>query len=160
MALNFSEQAVNNRVAKVGVGAYLSTATDTPVTTAYTRLLGPFVNVELEGFEIDGTSGKLMYNPDDSFVRTFVLQYAGNLNCPSLNDIATIGIQLTRATVESMIPGSETPVTCRTAGSDYHFARTTPVTFEVGDLIEIQVKGDSSFTCNVANFVTTLTKFY
>ena len=160
MALNFPWSEVNNRVAKVGVGSSLSAATNTPVTTTYTRLLGTFTNTELEGFELDEATDKLKYNPADGLDRTFDLIYTGQLNCPNLNDVATIGIELTRDASSSIVDGTETAVTCRTAGSDYSFARYFPLAIKVGDLIEIQIKGDASFTVTVDEFSTSLTKKY
>ena len=160
MALNFSEQAVNNRVAKVGLGAFLASSTNTPVTTAYTRLLGTFTNVESEGFELDVPSGKLKYNPDDGLDRTFTLVMSGQVNCPNVNDVATIGLEVTRDEVAAIVVGTEVATTCRTAGSPYSFSRVYPLSLEVGDLFEIQIKGDASFTVSVDEFSTTLTKFY
>lgn len=153
-------EAIDNRTAKVGVGAYLTSATTTPVTTTYTKLLGIFNNVELEGFEFDATSGKLKYNPDDGTDRTFLLTYSGNVECPSPNDEVTVGIEVTTDSVASIVLGTETSITCRSSNSPYAFDKTFPLSLTVGDLIEIQVKGDSSFTLQVDEFSTTLTKFY
>lgn len=158
--LNVPWQAVENRVAKVGVGAILSAEDTTDVTTTYARLEGTFTNIELEGFELDVSTSKLKYNPSDGVARTFKLSYSGEMTCPSVNDIGSIAIELTRAAVSEIINGSESNVTCRTANSPYSFSRVLPVTLEVGDLIEIQVKGDASFTLTMKAFTTTLTKFY
>lgn len=160
MSLNFPEQALNNRVAKVGVGAYLTAQANTTVTTAYTRLLGTFSNVELEGFEIDDTTSKLMYNPEDGLARTFKLNYSGELSCTGINDVAIVGIELTRDGSSSIVTGTECSTTCRTADSPFPFSKVFPIELEVGDLIEIQVKGDDSFTVTMYEFATTLTKFY
>ena len=158
--LNFTWAAVNDRVAKVGIGAYLTASTPTPSTTAYTRLLGAFTNVETEGFEYNVAEGKMMYNPADGLSRTFNLLMSGQLNCPNVNDVATIGLELTRDGVAGIVTGTEISVTCRTASSPYSFSRVYPIALEVGDLFEIQIKGDASFTITVDEFSTTLTKFY
>jgi len=158
--LNFTWEAVNNRVAKVGAGAYLTTPTPTPVTTTPTRLLGTFTNVEAEGFEIDGATGKLKYNPTDGLARTFVLIYSGNVEGAGSNDIVGVTIEVVRDSVASIIPGSSTETICRLSASPYPFSRGVPYTYEVGDLIEIQVYGDSSFTLIMAEFTTNLFKFY
>ena len=158
--ITLPSQAINDRVAKVGVGAYLTSPATTAVTTAYTRLLGTFTNVELEGFELDGTSGKLMYNPDDGLNRTFLLLYSGNVQGASSNDIVIVGIEITRDSVSAITSGTEVATICRVASSPYPFAKVFPLSLEVGDLIELQVKGDSSFTLTMDEFATTLTKFY
>jgi len=158
--LNFTWGAVNNRVAKIGVGAYLSASDTTDVTTSYIKLEGTFVNVEFEGFEIDGATSKLKYNPADGIDRTFKLAYSGEGHCPTKNDEFTVGIEVTNDGTPAIVTGTESVVKCRTAGSPYGFSRVFPLSLEVGDLIQIQVKGDASFTLTMDEFTTTLTKFY
>lgn len=155
--LNFPWAAVNNRVAKVGVGARLSAAADTPVTTAYTRLLGTFTNVALEGFEIDGTSGKLTYRPDDGVSRTFLLIWSAQVEAPSVNDEITIGIEYGDGSPTVV---AERTIICRTADSPYSAMALYPITLDDEDTIEIQIKGDSSFTATVDAFGTALIKMY
>ena len=158
-ALNFPWLAVNNRVAKSGVGAYLTAPADTAVTTSYTRLLGTFSNVEISDFEIDGTSGKLTYRPADGVSRTFLLLYSAQVEAPSVNDVITIGVEAGNG-APAIIAGSERSVVCRTAGSPYAIANVIPVTLDDEDTIEIQIKGDSSFTATVDEFSTALIKMF
>ena len=92
MALNFPEEAINNRVAKVGVGAYLGTPTDTSVTTTYTRLLGTFTNKEADGFELDDDD-KLVYNPTDGIARTFLFNASYAVKSSVVNASVKIGLE-------------------------------------------------------------------
>ncbi len=153
-------QGIANKIAKVGIGAFLATPTTTDVNGTYTRLLGTFTNVQIEGFEFDVPSGKLKYNPIDGVNRTLKLIYSGDVSCPSNNDEVTIGIELTRDSVESIVTGTETTVKCRTNSTPYTFSKVFPLDVEVGDLIEIQIKGDATFTATMIEFATTMTKFY
>ena len=152
-------EVVDKRIAKVGVGAYLTASATTAVTTSYTTLLGTFDNVEISGFEIDVPTSKLKYLPSDGVTRTFNLIYSGVVKCPSNNDVVTVGIEHTNGSA-AIVAGTETAITCRIGGSSYPFAKVFPMTLESGDLIEIQVKGDASFTLTMDEFSTTLTKMY
>jgi len=158
--LTLTWEAIQNRSQKVGVGAFLTASDTTAVTTAYTRLEGTFSNVELEWFELDVPSGKLKYNPTDGLARTMLLNYSGYLSCPNFNDIATIGIEVTRDEVAAIVTGTETAIICLQSNSPYSFGRVYPLPLESGDLIEIQIKGDASFTVTMNEFSTTLIKFY
>jgi len=153
-------QGIANKIAKVGIGAYLGTPTTTDVDGTYTRLLGTFTNVQSEGFELDVPSGKVKYNPVDGVNRTFNLNYSGDVSCPTNNDEVTIGIEVTRSAVAAIVTGTETTVKCRTNSTPYTFSKIFPLDLEVGDLIEIQIKGDATFTATMIEFATTLTKFY
>ena len=156
--LNFPWSAVNNRVAKIGVGAYLTASANTAVTTSYTRLLGTFNNEFLEGFIIDtGNGDKLTYQPDDGLTRTFLLIYSGEVSAPTNNDEITVGIEKGDGT-PAIVSGTVRTVDCRVANSPYVIASVYPITLEDGDTIEIQIKGDRSFTATVSQFSAVITK--
>ena len=156
-ALNFPWAAVNNRVAKAGVTAYLTASANTAVTTSYTKLLGTFSNEFIEFFEIDGTSGKLTYRPDDGVSRDFKVDYSCEVSAPSVNDVITFGVEAGNGS-PVIVPGSEVSITCRTAGSPYPGGAIAHVRLDPEDTIEIQIKGDSSFTATVNQFSTSLIK--
>lgn len=158
--LNFPWEAVNNRVAKVGVGAYLTASADTACTTAYTRMLGTFENEEISGFEIDATTSKLKYNPEDGVARTFMLIYAGEGSCPTNNDHYTVGVELTRDDSSAIVTGTENQVTCRSAGSPYPCMKVFLLPLQVDDLIEIQLKADGTKTVTMDEFSAVLVKVY
>ena len=155
--LNEPWQAIDDRNAMVGVGARLSAAADTAVTTSYTRLLGTFTNEALSGFEIDGTTGKLTYRPDDGLTRTFLLIWSAQVEAPTVNDEITIGVEYGNGTPVIV---AERTIICRTADSPYSATALFPITLDDEDTIEIQIKGDSSFTATVDAFGTALIKMY
>lgn len=156
--LNKEWAAVENRTEKVGVGAYLTASAVTAVTTDYTRLLGTFSNIVLEGFIINGDD-KLEYAPADGISRTFLLKYSGEVQGEVVNDLITIGIETGNGTL-GILAGSETTVTCRTASSPYVMAKNIPITLDDGDTVEIQIKGDASFDATVNEFSTSLIKYF
>ncbi len=151
---------IAKKIATVGIGAFLTSSDTTAVTTSYVRLEGTFDNVEDEMFEINLSTERIKYNPVDGLTRTFTLTYTGDLSCPSNNDVATIGIEVTHDEVSTIVNGTEAHVTCRVGGSAYPFAKAYPLTLEANDEFEIQIKGDSSFTVTMNEFATTMTKFY
>lgn len=157
--LNKPWEAVENRTEKCGVSAYLTASANTAVTTSYTKLLGTFSNKVIEDFEIDGTSGKLTYRPADGITRIFKLDYACTVSAPNVGDIITIGVEAGDG-APVIIPGSETSITCRTAGDPYFGGAITSIELVPEDTIEIQIKGDASFTATVEEFSTSLVKMF
>ena len=154
--LNKSWTAVDNRTAKVGAGARLTASADTAVTTSYTRLLGTFENEFIEGFFIDTENdNKLTYHPSDGITRTFLLLWSAQVSAPGVGDIVTIGIEYGNGTTEVV---AERSITCRTAGSPYGATAVYVIELADGDTVEIQIKGDSSFTATTTAFGTALTK--
>lgn len=154
--LNFPWEAVNNRVAMVGVGAELTAPATTPVTTSYTRLLGTFENEFIEGFFIDTENdNKLTYHPDDGTTRTFQLYWSAQVEAPTNNDEITIGIEYGDGVTEVV---AERTAFCRVADSPYGMSTVYIIELNDMDTIEIKIKGDSSFTATVDAFNTTLLK--
>ena len=154
--LNVPWLAIQNRIALVGVGAELTASATTPVTIAYTRLLGTFENEFIEGFFIDTENdNKLTYHPDDGVTRTFKLQWSGQVEAPTNNDKITIGIEYGNGTTEIV---AERTILCRVADSPYNISALYVITLNDMDTIEIQIKGDSSFTATVDAFSTVLSK--
>ena len=144
--LNFTESAINNRVAKVGVGAYLSTpqTTTIAVVDTYQRLEGIFTNNVLEGFFIDTENdNKLTYHPDDGAARTFAIIVPVSIKSDTVNTTCVVSLESGNGTTAT-IDGSE--VTIRTDTADVYRNGTIviPVAVEDGDTIEIQIKADKT----------------
>lgn len=159
-SLNFPWSQINDFGGKAGVGAYLTAPATTDVTTAYTTLLGTFNNVVSEMFIIN-LDGKLEYSPSDGISRTFQLLYSATVQAPNVGDIITIGVEIGNGS-PVIVAGTEVAIFCKTANVPYNGAMVLPIAalMEPGDTIEIQIKGDSSFTATVNAFNTSLMKFY
>lgn len=149
---------VGFRNQKRGVYAFLTSETDTTVTTGGTfqAIAGTFTNEVIEGFHLD--TDKLMYDGEDDI--QFEIDWHASFSSEDAGRTIHFGINHNSETLTSTSSGV-VGTYAKNADQVYSVSGTRVVTLNSGDTIQLQLTSDTdSDVVSVVHFTTTMTKFF